>query len=1096
MSLKYRIRLKNERVIGPFSAEEVAELIIKNHIDGSEMCQQFPIGDWRALNLFPKLLETIEEIKASLFPKEIPELTKVKIPEKTVEPIVPEKIVKPSPPEKIRESTASRIIKKAKSGESIVRTFTEFKFGRDVKIDIDYAELEKKFKAKNPNIPYDDGMAKTVIIRNLSANPEDVDRTVIKKSKFEITRILESPRVFKNIIKPAVTVVELKEVVSEVPYEEIINEKTEFINLAQALPTINAQLSISEVELERQSKIEENIERKRIYDLKQIMVREQAIEDGEDENEIEINDDYSENENENGHNNKVIVKKKKKGLSVVALLAFVGVFYFFLQPDEKPKNAGPFYMEIKFPIVAPTENKATANDFLAEARNLYSQGTYKKRVGASINYLNSLQQKFSNNEAMGEIILTYAELMENTRNIHKSSNTLYKYIQLAEPKLLIDVNAATGTALFYGKIGKSRTGIYIIKNFLRAGNKPNPKMLTYHLANLMDAGEFVEARSAYETILKIPKKPYEAYYQLAAFNQANDNPAEAKVLLEEGLKYYPNNVKLLLEYSELLVKEQAIPKFEEVLMKINKLEAENSPVYFAYYYKQMGYLAAYRKKNKEATELFKRSLAIKESEELRSTLSRLEIGGNEITQTMIIESKVLRLLKKAKSEYKNRNIDTAFQLMIEAVDANPDYIPAVLFQAQINTDRGFFESAIFSLQRIIGVYQQNNLLRKALIETYIKSYKFEDAERILSEMAQSKYASSPEYASLMGQFSEAKRNPLMAIKWYDRALTRDPLSDDDMYNIAKILVRSKRFPEARNRLSKALLLDPKNAKYHALYSEILYEQDGTDTAIGYLRDIISELGEDPILISRIATAYFKSGQIKEFEAAYKKVQNLSKKDEGFYEFLISAVKLEGRKDEFIQHSRDLLKLNPGNLRVRMELGELLYDEKKYNEAILEFTEIKTKLDSYPEVHYQLARVYLAQNNLPKAREMAEKELELNPGLDSAHFIMGEVLRLSQNYREAIVKYEKAISLNPRSVDALVSMAIIKLGQNYSNEALELLTRALKEDLSNPNVHKLMGDAYRAAGQRALAKEKYEDYLKVNPGAQDKELIESLIRNLK
>ena len=1081
MNLKYRIRLKNERVIGPFSAEEIAELIIKNHIVGSELCQLFPIGDWLPLGSFQSLLTQIEEIKTSLSEKERTDT--VTVPDPVV---IPQKIVD------VPKSIAK--INKIKTSDSAVRTFTEFKFGKDVKIDVDYAELEKKFKAKNPNIPYDDGMEKTVIVRDISANAEDVDKTVIKKSKFEITKVIESPKQIKNLIKMIQPVVELKEEVPQASYDELINEKTQFINLAQSLPTINAQLSISEVELAKQTKLEENLERRRVSDLKQIMIREQAIEDGEDENEIEIVEEYD--EDGNGIEKIIVKKNKKKGLSIVALLAFVGVFYFFLQPDDTPKAVGPIYMEIKFPIIAPTENKKKANDFLTEARILYSQGTYKKRIAASINYLNSLQQKFNNNEAMGEIIMTYAELMENTRNFHNSANTLYKYIQLSESKLLIDANAATGTALFYGKIGKSRTGIYIVKNYLRAGNKPNPKMLTYHLANLIKAGEFVEARSAYDALMKIPKKPYESYYQLSEFNKVNDNPAEAKKILIEGLKFYPNSVKLLLEYSELLVKEQSIKEFEEILLKVNALAVENSPEYYAYYFKQMGYLAAFRKKNKEATELFKRSLAIKESEELRSTLSRLEISGDQFAQTLILESKVLGLLKKAKSEYKNRNIDTAFQLMIEAVDANPDYIPAVLFQVQINTDRGFFESAINSLQRIIGVYQQNNALRKALIETYIKSFKFDDAERILSELAQTKFATTPEYASLMGNFSEAKRNPLMAIKWYDRALIRDPLSDDDMYKMAKILVRSKRFPEARIRLSKALLLDPKNPQYHALYSEILYDQDGTDTAIGYLRDIISELGEDPILISSIATAYYKSGQIKEFEAAYKKVQDLPKKDEAFYEFLISAVKLQGRKDEFIQHSRDLLKLNPGNLKVRMEMGELLFDEKRYNEATLEFIEIKNKLDSYPKVHYQLARVYLAQNNLAKAKEMALKELELNPNLDVAHFIMGEVQRLSQNYREAIIKYEKAISINPRFVDALVSMAIIKLGQNYSNEALELLARALKEDLSNPTIHKLMGDAFRAAGQRALAKEKYEDYLKINPAAQDKDLIESLIRNLK
>ncbi|MBY0414371.1 MAG: tetratricopeptide repeat protein, partial [Bdellovibrionales bacterium] len=462
----------------------------------------------------------------------------------------------------------------------------------------------------------------------------------------------------------------------------------------------------------------------------------------------------------------------------------------------------------------------------------------------------------------------------------------------------------------------------------------------------------------------------------------------------------------------------------------------------------------------------------------------------------ILDSKVIGILKKAKSEYKLKNIDTAFQLAIEAMDANPEYIPSVLFHSKINTDRGFFESAIISLQRVVELNPKNFQLKKMLVESYIRSFKFDEAERLLSELAQTAFATSPDYASLMGQFSEAKKNSIMALKWYDKALSRDPLSDPDMFKMAKILVRSRKYADARNLLSKALLLDPKNAEYHALYSEILYEQDGTDTAIGYLRDIITDLGEDPVLISAIATDYYKSGQVKEFQSYYKKVQSMPKKDEGFYEFLIAAAKLDGRKDEFIQYSRELLKQNPGNLRARMELGELLYEERRYDEAILEFLEVQSMLNSYPRVHFQLARVYLAKNDISKAKEMAQKELDLNPNLDAAHFIMGEVNRVNKEYREAILRYEKAISLNPKSVDALVAMAGIRISQNYAKEALELLARALREDLTNPMIHKLMGDAYRASGQRALAREKYEDYLKINPVAPDKDNIDSIIRALK
>jgi tetratricopeptide (TPR) repeat protein len=127
--------------------------------------------------------------------------------------------------------------------------------------------------------------------------------------------------------------------------------------------------------------------------------------------------------------------------------------------------------------------------------------------------------------------------------------------------------------------------------------------------------------------------------------------------------------------------------------------------------------------------------------------------------------------------------------------------------------------------------------------------------------------------------------------------------------------------------------------------------------------------------------------------------------------------------------------------------------------------------------------------------MALKEVDLNPTLDSAYFICGEVARVEKDYREAILKFEKAISLNPKSVEALMGLGWIKLAQNYSSEAIELYNQALKEDKTNPEIFKQMGYAYKAAGQRALAKEKFEDYMKLSPAASDHDQIEAQIKNL-
>ena len=49
---KYRIRLANGRVVGPFIEDQIAELYSKGHIDGHEECQVFPAGEWKKFDSF------------------------------------------------------------------------------------------------------------------------------------------------------------------------------------------------------------------------------------------------------------------------------------------------------------------------------------------------------------------------------------------------------------------------------------------------------------------------------------------------------------------------------------------------------------------------------------------------------------------------------------------------------------------------------------------------------------------------------------------------------------------------------------------------------------------------------------------------------------------------------------------------------------------------------------------------------------------------------------------------------------------------------------------------------------------------------------
>ena len=63
MSVKYRIRLENDRVIGPFVEDEIIELFEKDHINGTEKCQIFPIGEWKSIPTFETINNRIALIK-------------------------------------------------------------------------------------------------------------------------------------------------------------------------------------------------------------------------------------------------------------------------------------------------------------------------------------------------------------------------------------------------------------------------------------------------------------------------------------------------------------------------------------------------------------------------------------------------------------------------------------------------------------------------------------------------------------------------------------------------------------------------------------------------------------------------------------------------------------------------------------------------------------------------------------------------------------------------------------------------------------------------------------------------------------------------
>ena len=798
-------------------------------------------------------------------------------------------------------------------------------------------------------------------------------------------------------------------------------------------------------------------------------------------------------------------EEKRKGFKLTKSAFIKGligggiVVYLLLDFLKPPKGTIPeieiIPFTVKFPVTSEILKEKESKTAFEEGLKLYGQETYKYRLKASSQFLKSLEFKFQDNDALANLILAYSELLPNSKDLQKDANTLFRLIRIGKNKSLSDINIVMGMGLFYYNNGKIETALNIIENYLRIG-KPSLKLLAVYLDILVKKGDLTKARAVYEKIKGVSYKPLEAYISISRFLDLDQRFGDGKIEILEGLKNYKNSVPLYLELSRYLVRGSEFKEMEKVLKLVENLEAENSPYYFSKYLENMGILYAVKKDDKKATQFFKTALAIRESDELRSKLAALTVAGGSAVEALVIESKIKNFMRLAQVALKEKKYNEAFEYAIEASDLNPTFIPSQLLLSKIQVERGFYNDALETLKKLKRDVPENITVNEALVMAYINSYKLDAAKQEITLLSETEMGKTPQYYSILAKYYLKSGNTVLGIKNLQEALDKDPLGDENYFLLADQYLKYRKYGRAQQYLANAIELDPTNLEYRSLWAKILYELDSADAALGYLRDLLEKNPDNPKILAELAIYYYKSGQTKNFEDIKTQIENMPKKDTVLYKFLVDAAKLEDRQEDVLKYSKELIKLFPGDLESRMIIGEYLVKVRNWKDAQKVFEEVKESLGSFPRVNYFLSVVFMAQNEPDKAEAAAKLEMAENPSRPGGFFAMGEVYSFKKDFTQAAKMYEKAISIDPKYVDALYALGKIKFKQNYLSESQELFSRAIRESPNYAEIYRDIGFVYKAIGQSGLAIESFETYLKLDPTAKDQDRVKQFIQQLR
>ncbi len=1037
---QYRVRLQNDRVIGPLNLEDLIELKKAGKIDGSEEVQIFPTGDWKKMSSFPEL-STLSNVlenddDAATF------IRKINLEELKEEADQTQQFPKKFEYEK-KTPFSSKSEKVEKEDETIVP--------------------EKKDEVEIPDATVIKKVAKP-------AEPQDDDKTKINTNTLKYLEELKKAKE-KELEEEALAV-------EPEPEIDLDSDATQVISL-DALKDLKHSEKSSEKEFAKEKadflKEKKEIEKK---------IKESVV---EEEEEDEDNEDDA----------KKAKKKKLLLIFVVFLIAYVVLF-----PEEEKKSTLKKIVlqepRIEFPIRFDQPDKTKASILYKEGLILEKEGSYLSEIKAGIKYKLSAENQFNSNPALARLIFLYSSHLDNSTNKKEDANTIFKLVQIFRTKALQDPDFTAAVALFYIQTEKYAAAVNTVEKY-NAIKKSNPtvELFAVYLEALLKIGDLVKAKAVATKIETVPMKDRSIYVHLSLINYYSlignfERPSE---IIAEARKIFKRSIPINLERARLLFYKEDFESLKKLLRQLRTVNLGKSRVHYAKYLEYMGLVAAKEGDEKKAEYYFDKALKTHESLELRSRLAELFVPGAADQNSMVAESKAIQLIANSKIQAKKGNWKFAFKDALEANRIASNFIPAKIYLAKLQIDQSIFKEAIETLEELYKNNSRNPEIVFTLIDAYIESYKFTDVQRLLTILNTSEMRNRPEYTSLTAKYYIYKEDFASSVAWLQRAINKDPLNDQNQFELAKMFIRYNKFNRAKTRLNKAMDLDPANTDYRVAYSKILYEVDGASFAIGYLYDVLQDFPDNGKILSQIGISYYRSGQIKSFEGIKEKLQSIPNKDTTLYEFLIKAAVIDGKPQDQIKYSQKLIELNPGDLKTRLNLGKIYMQQEKYKKALIEFKAIEDRLETYPMLQLYMANLYVLTDNLDMATELAMKEIKANSSSELGYILLGDIYSKKKDYVEAENYYKKAQKINGENVDMLLGLAKINFKKSQYDLTLDLFLKARENAPERAEIHKLLGDAYRKMGQSSLALESYKLFLELSPTSKYKDEISTYIQKM-
>jgi tetratricopeptide (TPR) repeat protein len=380
----------------------------------------------------------------------------------------------------------------------------------------------------------------------------------------------------------------------------------------------------------------------------------------------------------------------------------------------------------------------------------------------------------------------------------------------------------------------------------------------------------------------------------------------------------------------------------------------------------------------------------------------------------------------------------------QAVVVNPKSIPAHLAQANFYWITGNRAEAERSVRTAISVDPASAPANRALSVILVATGRIEDAEGPLRTVAA---AGAP----------------------------------GDRLSLADYLVARKKFADARTLLTALKQEKAAAAAAGARLAGIEYEEGHRDRAYQLVDEVIAS--EPGNIQMRVLKGGWLIGErrLNEASVVAQDMLKMEPRSADAHGMLGSIYVARGQADEAIAEFAAVIGVAPKAVSAKVQLAQLYLAKGEARRALDLAQESVTLAPTSAVAHMVLARALLTTGDSDRALSQLRPLAETATKEPDVHLLMGQIQLRRRDYAGARQSFERALTLNPGSVESLEGLVAAELGGKAKGDAVAVVDARVAQRPRDASMLLLAGRTHVTVGDLPGAEALLKRAIDADPG---------------